>query len=118
MEGIRKEILGFLTAILSGGIIRLWYQCLVCFRCFVKHKLIAIGIEDILFWVVAAVFTFVQIYYTSNGIVRWYFVLGIVLGALISNILWKKVEKILKKIYNLQMGEDIAESRKKRYYKG
>jgi spore cortex biosynthesis protein YabQ len=117
MAGIREEILGFLAAILSGGIVRLWYQCLICFRHIVKHKWLAIEIEDILFWIVTSVYLFVQIYHTSNGSVRWYFALGIVLGVAISTIFWRKFEKQLKKIYNLQSGENIAKSRKRRYYK-
>lgn len=116
MLGIRGEILGLLTAILSGGIVRIWYQCLICFRYVIKHKLIAIEIEDLLFWIGTAFYLFVQIYHTSNGSIRWYFVLGIVLGVLISTIFCKKIEKSLKKIYNLQTGEHIAKSRKKRYY--
>ena len=117
MTGIIEEILGFLTAVLSGGIVRFWYQCLVCFRQIVKHKWLAIEIEDLLFWVITAIYLFVQIYYTSSGSIRWYFALGIVLGVCISTFLGKKIEKVLKKIYNLQLGENIAKSRKKRYYK-
>lgn len=117
MSGIRGEILGLLTAILSGAIVRLCYQCLICFRHIFKHKLIAIEIEDLLFWIGTAIYLFVQIYHTSDGSIRWYFVLGIVSGALISTVFCKKVKENLKKIYNLQTGENIAKSRKKRYYK-
>ena len=116
MLGIREEILGFLTAVLSGGIVRIWYQCLTCFRYIFKHKQIAIEIEDLLYWIGTAFYLFVQIYHTSNGSIRWYFVLGIVLGVLISTIFCKKTEKSLKKIYNLQAREHIAKSPKKRYY--
>ena len=117
MLGIEEEILCFLTAILSGGIVRIWYQCLICFRYIFKHKLIAIEIEDLLFWIGTAIYLFVQIYHTSNGSVRGYFVLGIVLGVLIFTFFWRKIENKLKKIYELQTRENIAKSRKKRYYK-
>lgn len=116
MLGIKEEILAFLTAILSGGIVRIWYQCLICFRYIFKHNRIAIEIEDFLFWIVTGIYLFVQIYHTSGGSVRWYFVPGIVLGAGISTVLSRKIEKNLKKIYHLQTGENIAKSRKKRYY--
>ena len=117
MTGIREEVFSFLTAVLSGGIVRLLYQCLVCFRYIFKHKLIVIEIEDLLFWILSAVYLFVQIYHTSDGSIRGYFVLGIVLGVLIFTFFWRKIENKLKKIYELQMRENIAKSRKKRYYK-
>ena len=77
----------------------------------------AIEIEDFLYWIATAIYLFVQIYHTSNGSIRWYFVLGVVLGVAVSTFLWKRIEKMLKKIYDLQSGENIAKSRKKRYYK-
>lgn len=116
MPGIREEIISFLIAIISGSIIRLCYQCISCFRGIVKHKLLLIEIEDILFWIGTAVYLFVQIYYTSNGSIRWYFVLGVVFGVLLSTAFLRKMKKVLKKIYDFHLGKNIAKNGKKRYY--
>ena len=73
MTGIQEEFMVFLAAVLSGGIIRLVYRCISCFRQIVRHNLTVIGIEDLIFWIGTAVYVFVQIYHTSDGSVRWHF---------------------------------------------
>ena len=99
MLEIREEVMIFLLAVIAGAVVRLSYRCICCFRSIVRHSLYAVEIEDMLFWIGAAVYLFVQIYHTSDGSVRWYFVLGIVLGAVVSSIIFWKIEKTRKKIY-------------------
>ena len=89
----------FLAAVVSGAIVRLVYQCIRCFRRIVSHTLAAIGAEDLIFWLGSAVYMFVQIYHTSDGSVRWYFVLGIVLGVAFMWVFLDREEKLFKKIY-------------------
>lgn len=80
MPEIREEVLIFFQAILAGMIVRFTYRGLHCLREIVRHSLFMIEAEDILFWIATAFYLFVQIYHTSDGSIRWYFVLGIVLG--------------------------------------
>ena len=101
MLEIREEVMIFLLAVIAGAVVRLSYRCICCFRSIVRHSLYAVEIEDMLFWIGAAVYLFVQIYHTSDGSVRWYFVLGIVLGAVVSSIILWKIEKTRKKIYEI-----------------
>lgn len=89
----------FVLAAISGGIVRLVYRCISCLRQVVRHNLMAIGIEDLLFWAGASLYIFVQIYHTSDGSIRWHFVLGVVVGAILMTIFLKKEEKLYKKIY-------------------
>lgn len=98
MPGIEREAVIFVMAVLAGVSVRLAYRCLECFRDVVKHSLIAIGIEDIVFWTGTALYLFVQIYQTSNGGIRWYFVLGVVVGAFFATVLVKKLKKLQEKI--------------------
>lgn len=99
MLGIKEEIMIFLLAFITGMIVRLVYRGLHCLRSIIKHSLLAVEVEDIIFWTGTAVYLFVQIYHTSDGSIRWYFVLGIVLGAVfLSFVLWE-IEKVHKKIY-------------------
>lgn len=99
MLGIRGEMMVFVTAVLSGAIVRLAYRCISCFRQVVKHRLIVIEAEDLIFWVGAAIYMFVQIYHTSDGSIRWYFILGVVFGAGLMTIFLRGIEKMYKKIY-------------------
>ena len=74
MIGIEKELLIFLTAFSSG-------------------------IEDLFYWIFVEMYLFVQIYHTSSGSVRWYYILGVVVGACLMSWLLQKVKKMCKKIY-------------------
>lgn len=116
MFSIHEEMTAFLMAVISGVIVRMFYQCITCFRKLIKHNHFAIEIEDFIFWIGSAVYVFVQIYHTTNGGVRWYFVLGIVIGALIATVFLRKWEKVMKKIYDFHAGKNIAKNAKKRYY--
>ena len=117
MPGIREEFIVFVLAVLSGAIIRLIYKCISCFREIVKHSLAVIGVEDFIFWTGAALYLFVQIYHTSDGSIRWYFILGVVLGAFLSAFFIRKAEKLHKKMYarrKKNFPKTIDKSREKR----
>lgn len=94
MQEIEKEVIVFVVALLSGASVRLTYKCLGCFREIVKHSLVLIGIEDIIFWVGAAIYLFIQIYQTNSGRIRWHFILGVVIGTILMSVFVKKIEKI------------------------
>lgn len=99
MPQIREEVFVFILAVIAGAVIRLSYQCITCFRGIVKHSALAVAAEDLLYWVGTAIYVFVQIYHTSDGSIRWYFILGSVAGAVFSSFLLKKIRKKQKKIY-------------------
>ena len=93
MPGIREEMVVFLVAVVSGAVVRLTYQCIRCFRRIVAHRLAAIGAEDMIFWMGSAVYMFVQIYHTSDGSIRWYFILGLVFGTFFCEALIRRFQK-------------------------
>lgn len=97
MPGIKEEMVVFLVAVLSGAIVCLVYQCIRCFRRIVAHRLAAIGAEDMVFWIGSAVYMFVQIYHTSDGSIRWYFLLGVVLGVILMSVFLNGAGKLIKK---------------------
>lgn len=119
MMEVKEELIIFLLAVVSGGIVRLSYRFLHCVRQIVRHNLLAIEIEDFLFWIFSALFLFVQIYHTTSGSIRWHFVLGVVFGALISSFALWKAEKVYKKIYTRNQKKSfrfLAKKNKKRYH--
>ena len=99
MLGIGREAGIFIHAGLSGIIVVAVYLCIRIVRRLIKHNWLAITIEDFLFWIWTALYLFVQIYYTSNGSIRWYFVLGVVFGMIFANVFKAILKKIHKKIY-------------------
>ena len=96
MPGLKEELMVFVMAVISGAIVRLAYRCIACFRNIIRHNLAAIGIEDLIFWIGSAIYIFVQIYHTSDGSIRWHFVLGVVLGAVLMTV-FKTVGKSVQK---------------------
>lgn len=80
MPQIRGEIVIFLVSVVTGIMLRLVYRSISIFRQLVEHSLFIIGIEDMIFWLGAAIYVFVQIYHTSDGAIRWYFILCLVFG--------------------------------------
>lgn len=99
MMEIREEVCVFLTALVSGAVLRTAYYCIVCLRDIVRHKPVMTEAEDILYWLGGAFYLFVQIYHTSDGGIRWYFVLGVVIGAFLTSWISRKIKKVYKKIY-------------------
>ena len=78
--------------------------------------LAAIGAEDLIFWLGSAVYMFVQIYHTSDGSIRWYFILGVALGVILMWVFLNREEKLFKKIYgkeqkDLRQGLDKKEEK-------
>lgn len=97
--GITKELFIFLSAILSGAIVRLVYRCISCLRNVIHHTHWIVELEDLAYWVGTAIFLFVQIYYTSSGSVRWYFILGVGIGGIIMSVFLAITGKICRKLY-------------------
>lgn len=91
--GIKKEIFTFLQAILTGNIICLVYNALRVFRRILKHPLFWVSCEDIIFWIWAGFFLFARIHKTSSGSIRWYFVVGALLGSFLTHVLIRKIVK-------------------------
>lgn len=86
MTSLKAEWMIFIQAVFSGIVVYWGYFCVRKFRRVFSHNLIFISIEDAVFWLATSIYLFVQIYYTSNGVIRWYFVLGVVFGAL---LIWR-----------------------------
>lgn len=79
--GIEKEAAVFLVAFLDGIMIVLAYNAIRIFRRIIVHNVFWVSLEDILFWILAAIYIFTEMVRVCSGSIRWYFVLGIFLGA-------------------------------------
>ncbi|MGN0481735.1 MAG: spore cortex biosynthesis protein YabQ [Lachnospiraceae bacterium] len=94
--------LHFCQAIICGVILSLLYDCIRVWRRLVPHKRVFwMGVEDILFWIVAGIELFLLSFETRSGIVRGFLVAGAILGALAYQVILGRflvniVSKILK----------------------
>ena len=116
MPGIYEELLIFLNAVVTGVIICLFYRCITKLREILIHSSWMMGIEDLIFWIFTAIYIFVQIYQTSSGVIRWYFILGVVVGAIFAKKILGKIEKQNKKIGDLYNTKNVAKQNKRGYY--
>lgn len=74
------EVEVFLSAAFSGIFLFSVYAAVGMLRKLKKHPLWLINLEDVCYWSVVLGYLFVQIYHTNNGIIRGYYVLGVVFG--------------------------------------
>lgn len=105
MPGLEKELAIFVHSVTAGMTVYGTYMLIRLIRRIVRHSILGISVEDFLFWVGTSFYLFMQIYNTSNGSVRWYFVLGVVWGMIslafvlfLTKKMWKKVRKSIDKL--------------------
>lgn len=109
MLGIGKEALIFLYAGLSGIVILLCYQILRLFRRLILHHIVIVNLEDLLYWLGVSIYLFRQMYRTTYGSIRWFFVLGVVCGIILANF----ALSLAKKMYG-KMKKGLEKRRKNR----
>ncbi len=95
MLGINREATIFLSACLTGNLLYLVYCALCIFRNLIRHSGVWVSAEDMFYWIFAGIYLFTEIYRTCNGSIRWYFVVGVLLGAILTAAI---IRKFLKKI--------------------
>lgn len=93
MPGIEAEGMVFVQALLAGMIVYCAYNCIRKFRRIVRHRPFAVAIEDVVYWLGTSLFLTVQMYYASDGSIRWYFVLGALLGCAACAMIERRLKK-------------------------
>ena len=85
------EVRGLVAATLSGMTGACAYACLRRLRRVFRHSKTLVEAEDAVYWICMALYLFKQIYYVSNGVIRWYFVVGIIVGATVFCTVEKRI---------------------------
>ncbi len=88
---IVNQVYIFLYAILGGAIVALFYDILRIKRRAIKTNVIIVSLEDILYWLVAAMFLFITVYKSNSGEMRGYIFLGNVIGVILYETLFSKI---------------------------
>lgn len=76
-----------LHALLMGIFITFVYDILRIFRRVIPHNSFFISLEDLVFWIYCGAEVFLLMYHESNGTLRWF----AVIGALVGMVLYKKL---------------------------
>ena len=98
MLGIAKEAIIFLYAGLSGIVVLFSYQILRLFRRLIRHHIVVVNLEDLIYWLGVSVYLFRQMYMTTYGSIRWFFVLGVVCGIIAANFVISLAKKMYEKM--------------------
>lgn len=85
-----REVYVFLCAMGSGAVAGFIYDLFRLKRKALKTKAFLLGLEDVVFWVFAALLVFITAYFSSDGEVRLYFLFGAFLGVLIYHWLFSR----------------------------
>jgi hypothetical protein len=102
-QNIINETYFFGCCVLTGIAVISMYDVIRIFRRIVKHGVLAIGIEDFIYWVGCSFFVFHIIYIRNDGVIRGFAIMAIVIGMLIynltiSNLIVKYISMVLNKI--------------------
>lgn len=93
-------------ALLMGIFITFVYDLLRVFRRVVPHGNFLISLEDIGFWIYCAAKVFLLMYHESDGTLRWFAVLGALVGMtaykkLVSSFFVKYASLLIKKVLQI-----------------
>ncbi|MDW2800306.1 spore cortex biosynthesis protein YabQ [Clostridium boliviensis] len=94
------EVKLLLYSFLTGAGLMMTYDLLRIFRIFIPHSYVFTGIEDMIYWVYAALVTFSLLYEQNDGGLRGYVIAGIFLGMFLYDRLVSRF--FLKSLKNLQ----------------
>lgn len=81
-QNILNEVTFFAHSFLLGIVITVAYDGFVVLRRVIRHNLVMISLEDMIFWIACAIGVFYMLVEENNGILRWFAVFGATLGML------------------------------------
>lgn len=98
VSGLETELLLFGRAVFLGAVLFAIYDFLRVQRRIFPRGIVLVSLEDLLYWLAAAVYFFLKLCRENDGIIRGYILLGLVAGAvcyerLVSRFLMEWVTK-------------------------
>lgn len=85
-QDILVELDFLFHSFLMGIMITAVYDIFLILRQLIKHSLLLISLEDLLFWIGCAIGVFMMLYEENNGILRWFAILGAAMGMILYKI--------------------------------
>ena len=80
VTAMENENLFLIHSAIMGVYLAFLYDNIRIFRRIVPHNTLFVSLEDIVFWVYLAVEVFLLMYRESNGMLRWFSVMGALTG--------------------------------------
>lgn len=80
---IVEQVYIFLYAILAGAVAAFFYDILRIKRRAIKTGVIIISLEDIIYWLAAAIFLFLTVYSSNSGEMRGFIFIGNIIGVML-----------------------------------
>lgn len=90
-QDIVQEAVFFLHSVFMGVVITFVYDWFLIIRKLIKHGTLWISLEDFIFWIVCGLGVFYMLYRENNGILRWFTVIGAMLGMVCYKLLISKI---------------------------
>ena len=105
-QDILVELNFLFHSFLMGIAITAVYDVFLILRRLIKHSLLLISLEDLLFWIGCAIGVFMMLYEENNGILRWFAVLGAAIGMIlykvsISNFIVHIMSTVIGRIFHV-----------------
>lgn len=91
---------------LMGVLITVLYDVLRILRRIIPHNVIAVSLEDFLYWIVCSLLIFTMLIRENNGVLRWFAVAGAMVGMILYRktlgfLFVKYVSLLIKKLLHL-----------------
>lgn len=80
---VYNQLVIFGWAILFGFVLCFFYDILRAIRRVIPHHKTAVGIEDLVFWLISGFGIFYYIFYSNNGAIRAFIFIGIIIGGVL-----------------------------------
>lgn len=90
-----------LSCFIAGVCITVVYDGLRISRRVISHNTFWVAVEDLIFWMGAAIFLFYVLYETNNGVIRWFSVAGAGVGMMVyKSLIGEHLVEIMSTIIN------------------
>ena len=86
-QDIIQEVTFFLHSVIMGVVITFVYDWFLILRRLIKHNIFWISFEDFFFWAACGLGVFYMLYRENNGVLRWFTVLGAMIGMIFYKLL-------------------------------
>ncbi|WP_077612609.1 spore cortex biosynthesis protein YabQ [Clostridium sp. Marseille-P2415] len=110
------EVKLLLYSFLTGAGLMMTYDLLRIFRIFIPHSYAFIGIEDMIYWIYAALITFSLLYEQNDGELRGYVITGVFMGMFLYDRMisrfFLKFLKNFRKYLKIKMNKCIRRKRR------
>lgn len=89
-QDIVQEAVFFLHSVLMGVVITFGYDWFLIIRKLIKHGNLWVSLEDLIFWFACGLGVFYMLYRENNGVLRWFTVIGAMIGMAVYKLLISK----------------------------